>query len=483
MPETPNDLLASPLIAPREGVAVTEFQIERVVASLLRRLDAGPLNMLPSAARDPLAFARLSGFGEESPPAYEVHDGVALLSVKGVLLQEAWDFCGQEIATGYDRIGARAAQAFEDDAVGAVLLDVHSPGGMAVGNIELARELRAAAEASGKPLIAFAGGQAASAAYAISAAADEILTIQSGFLGCIGTICTAVNTSEALSREGLRAIVAASPPGKAAEHPMLSPQNEGQARMQREVEALSALFAGHVAERRRMSVAQVMALDAESFIGAEAVDKGLADKVMSRGAAIAHAQSKIKKRAYSMPGNGNEQQYGQAGASLLRAVGLDPSANLSTADIEAACKRAADSADIAAKLEQMTGAKGSASIEVVKVWQGSHASVSALVTRVKTEALRGRFANRVPPAEKWALSAANVPDPSAGLHERFAEMSLDVFDARMEASVAHPSTSAAPQAQASGPDASESDLRAKAKAKGVNPDVYVQAAKNLGVTQ
>ena len=91
-----------------------------------------------------------------------------------------------------------------------------------------------------------------------------------------------------------------------------------------------------------------------------------------------------------------------------------------------------------------------------------------------------------PPAERFALAPAltadnkphpraGLPDPSAGPHERFETLSLDVFDARTSSGTVHPALGAAPKPAMD----NDAKWRAEAMAKGVDPATYIQAQLNI----
>src|SRR5688572_2027230 len=128
---------------------------------------------------------------------------VAVVAIDGPLAQRAEQHvCG--VIDGYDAITARVSQALEDRDVGAVVLQINSPGGDVAGLEEAVRRMRAKADATGKRVVAFADEMAASAAYWIAAGvADEVWLPPMGEVGSIGTIGAWVDETEALAREGV----------------------------------------------------------------------------------------------------------------------------------------------------------------------------------------------------------------------------------------------------------------------------------------
>lgn len=457
-------------------IDATEIDPERICAAVAKRLEAGPLNLLPAAAITPLSYMG-GGFADEPPPPYVLsEDGIATISISGILLREAWDWWGYEICAGYDRIVERVSAAAHAYDVAAIMLAIDSPGGVSVGNVEAAEEIRALADESGKPLAALCT-QACSAAYALASAADEILVIPSGMLGCIGTIASRLDVSGAMEMAGLREIVAAYPPGKAIQSNTGAAPSAVREYMMKQVRPLADLLMGFTAERRGVDVEAIFKLDAVTLIGAEAVAARLGDAVVSeRGAYEAIRRRMTPRKGYSM---GNQQSAAHNAAetilsALISAVGLDPakSSELTLEQVNAAVKVTREQAAFGASVvgivsAAMKGAcqpaQGSVNGEQI---QATHAEALAAVElwkRQATEALpavRAKLAartaqlavstGRMTPAQAYAEGQ----DPSARefpalptLAPRIASMSLEALELEINAAAPLPATMAAPAAK------------------------------------
>jgi signal peptide peptidase SppA len=158
----------------------------------------------------------------------------------------------------------------------AVVLRIASPGGDVFGSFDCARAIRAAADRAGIPLVAFAEGQAASAAYAIAAACDSIVASDTAVTGSVGVIAASVERSQANERAGLRFSVITSGARKADGHPDVPITPEALNAMQSTVDAMAAVFFEYVSERRGV---QAQALEAATFVGAAGIAAGLVDAV------------------------------------------------------------------------------------------------------------------------------------------------------------------------------------------------------------
>lgn len=232
------------------------------------------------------------------PLPYAMVEGVAVVSVDGPLMQRGgywWD--------GHDSVADRVKAALAEPKARAVVMKLNSPGGIAAGCFEAARVIRAAAQRSGKPLVAFADEMACSAAYALACAADRIYLPPSGEVGSVGVLSAVVSMKRAFDEEGIDAVVIRSGPRKALGHPLDPMSDAAVAAEQATVDALAAQFYALVASSRRMTADAVAALEGDVRMGASAVAAGLADGVMTFDEAIRAASSTPATPAPTTKGN------------------------------------------------------------------------------------------------------------------------------------------------------------------------------------
>ncbi len=198
-----------------------------------------------------------------------VRGGVAIVPVRGLLLrqQNFWFW-------SYEEILRDVALAQADRGVEAVVLDIDSPGGMAAGCGDAARELR---NSGPKPIGAFVGGLCASAAFYLASAADRITVGSCATVGSLGTVIEFVDIEPMIERLGARMIrvVAQQSPNK-----RLDPESpEGHAEMQDLVDAGAAEFVADVGEFRGRSEAEVLSRFGQGLVfdGNEALRRGMVD--------------------------------------------------------------------------------------------------------------------------------------------------------------------------------------------------------------
>src|SRR5262249_4909037 len=140
------------------------------------------LEVIAGIITRPLAWQdALADPTEPPPPA--VRSGIAVVPIHGTLVSRGSFLDAMSGLTSYDAIRASLRAALDDPAVRGIMLDIDSPGGEAARVFDLADEIRAAA--ARKPVWAAANDMAASAAYAIAAAAQTVVVSRAGLVGSI----------------------------------------------------------------------------------------------------------------------------------------------------------------------------------------------------------------------------------------------------------------------------------------------------------
>lgn len=214
---------------------------------------------------------------DNAPPSLRVRNGTALIPVRGPLFRHAGLMSALSGATSYDAIGRCLDAALADGQVQRIALVIDSQGGEVAGCAELAARIRAAS----KPVVAYAEGTCASAAYWLACAAREVVAARTAELGSIGVQVALTDTSKAQEQAGVRRveIVSSQSPGKRG-----SPiDDEVLARVQARVDDLAAIFVSDVARYRNTSEDKVLADfgQGDVMIGQKAVAQGLADRLGS----------------------------------------------------------------------------------------------------------------------------------------------------------------------------------------------------------
>lgn len=260
-----------------EPWAISQSGLELVVAVASKGEILGEIRDLALAARDgkPLDNAR----------AVRLHGDVAAIPISGPLFRHADLLTDLSGATSYATLRKDLQAALDNPAVRAIVLDIDSPGGEATGVSELSRAIY---EARGqKPIKAYVGGAAASAAYWIASAADEVVISDTAILGSIGVMAVYPKADDAGEIE----FVSSQSPYKNAK----PGTDAGKAKIQGRIDALAAVFVSAVAKNRGVSEARVLGDfgKGDVFVGAAAIKAGLADRLGSLESLLAEMVSPL----------------------------------------------------------------------------------------------------------------------------------------------------------------------------------------------
>jgi signal peptide peptidase SppA len=251
-----------------------------------------PLAMLPTAIPAFVQrFANLRAKAEAMPKNltigdfvnqrkdYAVSDGIATIHVNDVLAQNTTGIDRMLGMTDYGQVTEEIGRAMSDPNVSAVVLEINSPGGSAIGAPEAAQAVKEARNI--KPVVAHVGEVGASAAYYIAAGASAIVTQGSGMIGSIGTRIQFLDFAGALSAMGItpHIFTPAQSDLKAAGNELRSPTPAETAWFQEHIESINAAFTGFVKENRPQ--VKDSAMRGQVVTGYQSIEAGLADYIGS----------------------------------------------------------------------------------------------------------------------------------------------------------------------------------------------------------
>jgi capsid assembly protease len=232
-------------------------------------------NVTSKSADKLQAFACLGQEVAFADEGYAIIDGVAVIEISGGLTYRAYNWW----TTSYLDIRDSFRAAIADVRALSVVFLIDSPGGEVAGLFDLVDEIYKARGT--KPIIAIADEAAFSAAYAIASAADEIYLPSTAQVGSIGVIAIHVDQSGYDKNLGLRytAIFAGNHKNDFNPHEPL--KVDGKELLQAHVDKLYDMFTAIVARNRSMTQAAVVDTQAGFYMGAAAVEAGLADGILS----------------------------------------------------------------------------------------------------------------------------------------------------------------------------------------------------------
>lgn len=276
--------------------------LDAVQQAVLPRLIGRGVNIqLPPVLSESSALAPGVDDYADRNISYSTHHGVAVLPVHGILSTRGigMDADCNEISS-YESVGNELAAALQSDEVEEIVLDLNSPGGSAQGCFDFAEKVyQARAE---KKITALVNYNAYSAAYMIASAATEVVVSDTSGVGSIGVIASHVDLSKALEAEGINITTFYRGARKDDLSPAHEVTEEAAAVLNTELDDLYGLFVSKVARNRGLSEQAVRDTEAGTYRGQQAIEIGLADRLMYPQDAVneiaqAIADSKLEERS------------------------------------------------------------------------------------------------------------------------------------------------------------------------------------------
>jgi len=219
--------------------------------------------------------------------AYEIVDGVAIISIEGVVAKKMNMF--SQISGGASSQLARQSllDAKNDPAVHSIIQYIDSPGGTVDGTQSYSDTVFASREA--KPIVTLGSGTMASAAYWFGSAASAVYIADgTTSVGSIGIVGAHKDISAAEAARGVKTteLTAGKFKRVASQYAPLS--EDGRQSIQEQLDYMYSMFVGDVAKYRGVSADVVLRDMAEGrmFTGQQALDAGLVDGIMSLDALV-----------------------------------------------------------------------------------------------------------------------------------------------------------------------------------------------------
>ena len=226
-----------------------------------------------------------------------VNGDIAVLNVFGVIGQRMNMI--QEVSDGgtsTEKLGQQFDAAINNDEIGAVVLNIDSPGGSVYGVPELADKIHKARGT--KPIVAVANSMAASAAYWIGAAAEQFTVTPSGEAGSIGVFALHQDWSKFNEAVGVQPTYISAGKYKVEGHPDSPLDPEAKQAIQQSVDGYYGMFVDAVASYRGTTSRRVRAGFGEGrmLMAGPAVEEGMVDRVATLETVIRELQGKPRRR-------------------------------------------------------------------------------------------------------------------------------------------------------------------------------------------
>lgn len=240
--------------------------------------NVGPNGALHLVCAESLTPAAARASGDGSMPQNSL---IAVINVMGVIAQHAAqvdDICGPG-GTSTERVTNSLRAALNDPSVKAIVFNIDSPGGNVYGVQALADEIMKSR--GSKPMIAQANSLAASAAYWIACAADEIVITPGGEVGSVGVYALHQDVSKAAEMQGVKFTFVSAGEYKVEGNSFEPLGDEAKAAVQKMVDSYYSDFTKGVAKGRGKPVADVRDGFGKGRVlkDGDAVAAGMADRV------------------------------------------------------------------------------------------------------------------------------------------------------------------------------------------------------------
>lgn len=223
-----------------------------------------------------------------------VSDRIVVLDISGVLMNAHSPGLFSEGEHGVSLVVEKLSKAASDKRVKAVVLRINSPGGTVTASDILYQEIKAFRERTGKPVVAYFQDVAASGAYYLACAADEIMAQRTTVTGSIGVIMQMVDLSGVMSKLGISSDAIKSGPYKDAGSPLREMKPDERAVFQAMVDDFYQKFVDVVdAGRPKLDRDTILKLaDGRVYTANQALEAGLIDRIGTLDEAIESAKER-----------------------------------------------------------------------------------------------------------------------------------------------------------------------------------------------
>ena len=203
------------------------------------------------------------------------------LDITGTLVAKHDDFNACMGYTSYEKLYSQFEKQVSMG-VEKLVLNVDSGGGSAFSCFEMASQVKDLAVANNIPIYAYVDGLSASAAYAWSSIADEIVARPDSEIGSVGVVVQLVNNSKMLENTGITRKFITYGENKVPFDDSGEFSKKFIQSIQDKVNKTGLQFNSFVAKNRNMQVEDVIATQAEVYDAEDALEIGFIDKIMTK---------------------------------------------------------------------------------------------------------------------------------------------------------------------------------------------------------
>ena len=213
---------------------------------------------------------------------------VALIPISGTITGDGGSYFGGSTVASSD-IVEYLQEANDDPAIQAIILQINSPGGSAVASDEIATAVKKIK----KPVISVIHEAGASGAYWIASASSYIIANRMSITGSIGVVSSYLEFSGLMEKYGVGYEQLTAGKYKDLGTPFRKLTFEEETVLQRKLDKIHDYFIKAVAANRHLSETKVRELaTGEFYLGSEALDLGLIDKLGDSSTAEEHLKTR-----------------------------------------------------------------------------------------------------------------------------------------------------------------------------------------------
>lgn len=213
-----------------------------------------------------------AGWWDANWTSFNEEGGYGIINVSDELFDmPSW------FGTDYRSLAKAVEQLSDNKKCKFIVMNINSPGGMMSGLFEFCEVLRTC----GKPVYAYVGNWACSAAYAIASSCARIYATPTSEVGSVGAIYHILDTSKYYQNLGVEEITIAA---RHSENKHLDYKSEaGRKRLQERIDKAEAFLIDHIAKCRGVTPDDVLEKygHGDVFYSDEALTRGMVDELVT----------------------------------------------------------------------------------------------------------------------------------------------------------------------------------------------------------
>ncbi len=196
---------------------------------------------------------------------------IAVIDIKGEI--------GQGQIASAEKVVPVLRNAFNNENVKVVILDINSGGGSPSDAERIISEIDRLKKKNPKPIVSVIGSLGASAAYMIAVHTDKIIAGNYSLVGSIGVIMQGYDAHKLAERMDIKQHVYASGPFKDLMNPLREPTEAEKKILQQIVDNAAKTFIAEVKTQRGKKLARDDIFTGQVWNGSEAIQLGLIDNI------------------------------------------------------------------------------------------------------------------------------------------------------------------------------------------------------------